>query len=103
VPPRRRRGFYRRFATGDAPMSRRIEMRLRHDGRDWVAFHDSHVLRRPTLEGLDEEVRRHLFQQRYLRRGERARVFMMFDNQEIPQWIRQYSQHYFNRILEVSG
>jgi hypothetical protein len=82
-------------------MSKRIEMRLEHDGRDWVATHERHVLRRPTLEALDEEVRQHLLRQRHLRDGERARVLMMFDNSQIPQWIRQYSQHYFNRIVTI--
>ena len=84
-------------------MSKQIEMHLQHDGRDWVAIHGRHVLRRPSLESLDEEVRRHLLRRRCLRPGERAQVLMMFDNRQIPQWIRQYSQHYFNRILEVSG
>jgi len=26
---------------------------------------------------------------------------MYFDNSTIPQWIRQYAQHYFNRIVEI--
>jgi hypothetical protein len=84
-------------------MSKRIEMHLGHDGREWVASHEEHTLRRPTLEDLDEEVRRHLLREGYLVSGESAEVLMMFDNGQIPQWIRPYAQHYFNRVLEVSG
>lgn len=35
--------------------------------------------------------------------GEKVEVFMAFDNSTIPQWIRQYAQHYFNRILVVDS
>lgn len=57
----------------------------------------------PSLEELDQGVERLLKEKGMLKEGERAEVFMAFDNATIPQWIRQYAQHYFNRVVEVKG
>ncbi|MFC2172333.1 DUF5395 family protein [Acidobacteriota bacterium] len=84
-------------------MVQKLEFLLRHDGRDWMAIHEDRTMRAPSLDGLDAKVRTYLKQHGYLHPGERAKVFMTFDNRDIPQWIRQYSQHYFNRIIKVSG
>ena len=76
---------------------------IRHDGRNWIVENEHLMLSAPTLEELDRAVAQGMRQKGWLRKGEKARVFMAFDNSTIPQWIRQYAQHYFNRIVEVEG
>ena len=78
-----------------------IELILTHDGKRWMARNDDLVASAPTLEELDKEVGRLLREAGMVRKGETAQVFMAFDNSTIPQWIRQYAQHYFNRIVDV--
>lgn len=80
-----------------------MECTIWHDGRNWVASHEGDTVSAPSLEELDREVEGLLRQKGMLKKGERAEVFMAFDNSTIPQWIRQYSQHYFNRVVEVKG
>ncbi|MGD2079786.1 MAG: DUF5395 family protein [Nitrospirota bacterium] len=74
-----------------------------HDGRNWVASLEGDSVFAPSLEELDQGVERLLKEKGMLKEGERAEVFMAFDNATIPQWIRQYAQHYFNRVVEVKG
>lgn len=81
----------------------RAEFIIRHDGKDWVAESVHFTVSAPTLEALDSETARLMKQKGMLKEGEKAEVFMAFDNSTIPQWIRQYAQHYFNRIVEVEG
>jgi len=80
-----------------------MEFVISHDGRDWLARQGSVTLSAPTLEALDLEVAAFLRARRLIAKGEKAEVFMAFDNATIPQWIRQYAQHYFNRIVVIEG
>jgi hypothetical protein len=80
-----------------------VELTLTHDGGRWVAMNELLAAAAPTLEELDSEVGRLLKRNGLLKTGEKLRVFMAFDNSTIPQWIRQYAQHYFNRVVDISG
>jgi arylsulfatase A-like enzyme len=80
-----------------------LEFTLVHDGRNWIAGNDVLTASAATLEELDAEIGRLLTEMGRLKRGESITVFMCYDNSTIPQWIRQYSQHYFNRIVELVG
>ena len=80
-----------------------IELTLTHDGGRWVATSELLAAAAPTLEALDLEVRRALSQLGHLKAGETVQVHMAFDNSTIPQWIRQYAQHYFNRVVDLAG
>ncbi len=80
-----------------------MECTIWHDGANWVVELGSDLISAATLEELDIKVGRHLRDKGLLKEGEKAEVFMAFDNSTIPQWIRQYSQHYFNRVVEVKG
>ena len=79
----------------------RIECILRHDGQEWVATSADIEARGRTLNELDEAVATSLREMGAC--GGRTRVLMTFDNSQIPQWIRQYAQHYFNREIIVGG
>ncbi len=76
-----------------------IDMTLSHDGANWTASNDSVHLRAESLEALDRLVEQSLHDE--LADHDRLDVFMAFDNEVIPQWIRPYMNHYFNRIIEL--
>jgi hypothetical protein len=80
-----------------------MEFVIWHDGSNWVAENDVLTVASPSLEGLDAEMRQTLIRREMLKEGERARVFMAFDNSTIPGWMRPYAQHYFNRVVELEG
>ncbi len=80
-----------------------MELVIRHNGRDWVVEGDGLSLSAPTLEELDRKVGTTMREKGLIKEGEKTEVFMAFDNSTIPEWIRQYAQHYFNRILVVQG
>ena len=80
-----------------------IELTISHDGKNWIAKNDLLCAQAPTLEKLDNELRKVVKEKGYLEPGKRLDLFMAFDNSTIPRWIRQYSQHYFNRIVQVEA
>ncbi len=81
----------------------KIECVITHDGANWRALNELFSLSAPSLPELDKQVRDLLKKQGIVKRGDKANVFMAFDNSAIPAWIRPYAQHYFNRIVEVEG
>ena len=74
-------------------------MVLDHDGSNWLASNGQVHLSAPTLDALDRKVEAALKPE--LAREQSLRVFMTFNNEVIPMWIRPYMNHYFNRILEL--
>jgi len=82
---------------------KKIGFKIWHDGKDWVVRNSHLTLSSPTLEELDAKIGDLLREKGLVKKGEKAEVLMEFDNYSIPQWIRQYSQHYFDRIVEIYG
>jgi len=80
-----------------------IEFRIIHDGNNWVIENNLLAISSSTLEELDIKLKALLKEKGVVKKGERVKVLMMFDNSTIPRWIRQYAQHYFDRIVEVEG
>jgi dipeptidase len=79
-----------------------IEMQLTHDGVFWVARNDDIEARARELPELDREVARQLGELETETPLERSvQVRMVFDRAVIPQWIRQYAGHYFNRVVTM--
>jgi hypothetical protein len=76
-----------------------IEMILNHDGRNWTVSNGSISLSAPSLNALDRKLDSVLGKD--LKQGQSLDVFMSFDNEVIPRWMRPYMNHYFNRILEI--
>ena len=77
----------------------RIEFVLHHNGRDWVAENDLGSFSAPSLEQVDSEIEKYVNKRGWLRDSNEVEAFMSFDNATIPPWIRQYAQHYFNRVV----
>jgi hypothetical protein len=81
----------------------KIECVITHDGSNWRAENENFTLSAPTLPELDAQLKDLLKTEGIIKKGDKADVFMAFDNATIPAWIRPYAQHYFNRIVEVEG
>ena len=80
-----------------------IELIISHNGKNWIGKNDFLLVEASTLEELDNELRNLLKQKGSLEKGKRIDIFMAFDNSTIPTWIRQYGQHYFNRIVRLEN
>ena len=79
--------------------NKHLEMILDHDGRNWVVSGNSMRITASSLDGLDKKLERALADK--LQEEKKLSVFMSFNNEVIPMWIRPYMNHYFNRILEL--
>jgi hypothetical protein len=78
-----------------------MEFIVTHDGKNWIAKNEVLHVEALTLEALDNQLKKRLKAEGYLEEGGKLDIFMAFDNATIPQWMRQYSQHYFNRIVQL--
>ena len=78
-----------------------LEVRLVHDGINWIANHPSFEARGETLLELDRETTRCLLDRQLFPENSQVTVFMVFDYNCIPTWIRQYASHYFNRYIRL--
>jgi len=82
----------------NAPRIQR-DLVLRHDGWAWRLSGGGIELQGATLDELDLRLEKAL-EPEWRRRG-RIRVRMVSDNEMIPEWMRPYMNHYFNRILDL--
>lgn len=71
-----------------------VEFSLTHDGTSWVAWNESWTVRGTTLQNLDRALAGIVPDLPVV-------VRMTFDRSAFPAWIRQYSQHYFNRVVTI--
>jgi len=78
-----------------------LEFIIRHDGRWWIACNDDLEVRGLTLDDLDSRLGDHFSRNCSISEKD-ITVRMNFDNSAIPEWIRQYSNHYFNRIVRIN-
>ncbi|WP_292978879.1 DUF5395 domain-containing protein [Nitrosomonas sp.] len=76
-----------------------LEVRLIHDGNKWVAYHQNFEASGQTLAELDENLTKCLQDGQLFPEHSCVTVFMVFDHNCIPVWIRQYAYHYFNRHI----
>jgi len=79
-----------------------IELRLIHDGKLWIAQNESLSASAKTLNDLDSELTKILRASQQYAGEEKLAIRMSFDNVVIPEWIRQYSNHYFNRVVTIT-
>lgn len=78
-----------------------LEVSIKHDGQKWVAGNEMITACGQTLDELDENIKQIITKENLFKKGSRITVFMGFDFDTIPTWIRQYAYHYFNRLLLV--
>lgn len=77
-----------------------LELRLTHDGDVWIAQNRNIRVEARTLAEVDRLVG--AAAGRMMRASaDQIVVRMCFDNAQIPQWMRQFSGHYFNRVVTI--
>ncbi len=79
-----------------------IELSLIHDGNFWVGSNDSLEVKGVTIAELDDALENSLRESGDYPPGACVKVFMGFDFDTFPTWLRQYHSHYFNRTLSVN-
>lgn len=83
------------------PSKEKINLSLTHDGKNWIATNDIYSLEAKELDELDIKLEKSLAESGLYQVGTKIKVEMNFDNRTIPEWFRQYSNHYFNRIVNI--
>ena len=78
-----------------------VELKLIHDGDDWVVSNDLYKASGKTFEALDTNLIAALRNSGKFPQGTKISVFMGFDFDTFPTWLRQYHTHYFNRLLAI--
>lgn len=78
-----------------------VELTLMHDGEYWVGCNDTLRVQGVTLPDLDKDLKRSLRTAGKFPQGATVTVFMGFDFDTFPTWLRQYHTHYFNRLVSV--
>ena len=80
-----------------------LEITLAHDGRNWVARHPLFECAAETLKEIDQQITSIVCNSAEFKEHRSVQVFMGFDYDTIPTWLRQYHTHYFNRILNINN
>lgn len=77
-----------------------MEFTLTHDGECWCARADGIHVRAETLTALDDALLDRLRESG--REDWPVNVVMRFDRSTLPDWMRQYAYHYFNRHVRFT-
>ncbi|HUU01451.1 MAG TPA: DUF5395 family protein [Myxococcota bacterium] len=78
-----------------------LEMVISCDADRWVAKGDELVASGATWDELEEDLRRGLASSERYASGTRVTVWMGCDGRMIPEWMRPYQCHYFNRVMHL--
>lgn len=78
-----------------------IELSLMHDGDLWICHNETLRAQGNSLLDLDNDVQRVLRESGNYAESSQVRVFMGFDFDTFPTWLRQYHTHYFNRTVTI--
>ncbi len=79
-----------------------IKLSLVHDGEFWIGSNNALQVKGVTISELDDELERDLRESGDYTPGTTVNVFMGFDFETVPTWLRQYHNHYFNRTVSVT-
>ena len=78
-----------------------VELKLIHDGHEWIVSNDAFRASGKTFEALDTNLIAVLRDTGNYEKGSRVSVFMGYDFDTFPTWLRQYHAHYFNRLVDI--
>ncbi|MBO8138092.1 MAG: DUF5395 family protein [Desulfotomaculum sp.] len=78
-----------------------MEMIITHDGIKWIAYNGEFAVSGSSLAEMEENLEKKVAESGKFKKGSRITVFMGFDYNTIPTWIRQYAGHYFNRYYSI--
>jgi len=79
-----------------------VDVRLIHDGVNWVVDNETLTAQGATFDELDESLKQALIQSGDFPPTSEVTVFMGFDFDTIPTRLRQYHSHYFNRTVALT-
>ncbi len=66
---------------------------------EWAAEGQGVRVQAPTLAEVEEQVERQLRESGRFAAGEKVNVLMATDRGLMPEWMRPYQSHYFNRVI----
>ena len=78
-----------------------VEFKLVHDGYEWIVSNDAFKASGTTFEALDTNLINALRDSGNYAKGSVVKVFMGYDFDTFPTWLRQYHTHYFNRLVDI--
>ncbi|WP_455206737.1 DUF5395 family protein [Kaarinaea lacus] len=76
-------------------------LKLIHDGDEWIVSNESLKVCGESFEALDTNLIHALRDSGEFAQGTKLTVFMGYDFDTFPTWLRQYHTHYFNRLLKL--
>jgi hypothetical protein len=77
----------------------RLEVILKQDGARWVARGEDLSVETGDVSEIDEAIRRRVEESGRFPAGTKVEVFLACDRGVIPDWMRPYHSHYFNRTI----
>lgn len=78
-----------------------LEMALSFDGDEWIAGHEGCVFRAHDLKTLEDQIAGAIQQLPRYAGCSTVHVWLAFDFDTMPAWLRQYHSHYFNSRITV--
>ena len=75
---------------------------LHSKGNLWLAERDGKRITASSMEELDSLISIDIRQEFIDHKGQDLNIRMYFDQSEIPEWMRQYANHYFNRHIRLT-
>ena len=82
-------------------MPSKLNLSLWHDGKYWIAENGQLKVSARELVDLDQKILESVRELKLFPVGTDLDVYMCFDQTVIPEWIRQYANHYFNRSITL--
>ncbi len=79
-----------------------LDFKLVHDGREWRAGNGDISVEGTSLVALDKNLEQELVNRNMTRGRSEFKVRMTFDNSCMPEFMRQYANHYFNRVVRFT-
>ncbi|MDD4648767.1 MAG: DUF5395 family protein [Desulfoplanes sp.] len=76
-----------------------LDFRLIYDGKAWRAMHGDISVQGKSLISLDKNLEQELVNRDMTQGLSEYKVRMTFDNSCMPEFMRQYANHYFNRVV----
>lgn len=77
----------------------RMEVILKQKGARWVASGEGFTVEAAAISEIDEAIRREIIGSGRFPAGTEIEVFLACDRGVIPDWMRPYHSHYFNRTI----
>jgi len=82
-------------------MHHKVDVVFFSDGIRWITdLNGEGRLVADDLDKLDEMVKASFSRFLQAKEGDTVIATYRFDNSVMPEWLRQYSDHYFNRVIE---